>query len=219
MIQIHCDNCERLLELDDEQAGEKIACPYCGDINRVPAEGAGDAARAPKSAAAAPKGDRAAAAGFPPDSGPEQTVRKLRPALFRARPILFSVVLLVLIAGGVGVIYGLVQDRAWIWILGLLGAAAALLVISYWWLHTMSAALVVTNKRTIQKKGLLARSSSEVVHDNIRNIQIDQTFWERLWGVGSIGISSSGQDGIEVQMADLRAPDEIRKIIDLYRPL
>lgn len=31
--------------------------------------------------------DRAVAAGFPPDSGPEQRVLKVRPALFRAYPV------------------------------------------------------------------------------------------------------------------------------------
>ncbi len=219
MIRIHCDNCERLIELEDHQAGTKVACPDCGDINRVPTAPAGADRDAEPRRDRSSGADRAAAAGYPPDSGPEQTVRTLRPCLIRARPTMFSLVLLVLIAGVVGVIYGLAQDRTWIWVLGVLGALLALLVIAYWWLHTMSAALVVTNKRTIQKKGLLARSSSEVVHDNIRNIQIDQTFWERLWGVGSIGISSSGQDGIEVQMGHLKRPDEIRKIIDLYRPL
>jgi len=37
--------------------------------------------------------------------------------------------------------------------------------------------------------------------------------------VGSIGISSSGQDGIEIQLGDLKNPNDIRKTIDLYRPL
>ncbi|MEZ6243618.1 MAG: PH domain-containing protein [Phycisphaerales bacterium] len=216
MIRIHCDNCERLIEVPDEQAGEKIACPDCGDINRVP--GAAPDARRPGEAPAK-KQDRAAAAGYPPDSGPEKTVRTLRPSLFRARPITFSVTALLLVAAIIALATGLAQGRAWLWVMGALVALVALAFILYWWVKTLSAALVVTNKRTIQKRGLLARSTSEVVHDNIRNIQIDQTFWQRVWGVGSIGISSSGQDGIEVQMGDLKNPDEIRRIIDLYRPL
>lgn len=217
MIQIRCDNCERLIEVEDSEAGTKVACPNCGDINRVPLAGA-DAVGGPREGQS-PAPDRAAAAGYPPDSGPEQTVRTLRPCMFRARPLLFSANALVLLAGLVGVVWGLSQDKAWIWILGAVAGVVAVLVLSLWWIHTLSAALVVTNKRTIQKKGLLARSTSEVVHDNIRNVQIDQTFWQRIWGVGTIGISSSGQDGIEVQMGELKNPEEIRRIIDLYRPL
>ena len=219
MIKINCDNCERELELEDKDAGTKVACPHCGDINRVPTAGddAGqDQPRAPSRA----RTDRAAAAGLPPDDGPEVTVRTLRPCMVRARPLSFTGVALVMIAGLVGVVMGLTSEgKMWLAILGGVVALAGFGVLVVWWLKTMSAALVVTNKRTIMKKGLLSRSSSEVVHDNIRNIQIDQTFWQRVWGVGSIGISSSGQDGIEIQLGDLKGPNDIREIIDLYRPL
>jgi len=215
MITIICDNCERELELEDKAAGTKVACPHCGDINRVP-----DATPAAPAPAPAPAPDKATAAGLPADSGPEQTVRTLRPCMVRARPLSFIGVALGMIAGLVGVVMGLSQDgRLWLAILGGFIAVVGFGVLFVWWLKTMSAALVITNKRTIQKKGILARSSSEVVHDNIRNIQIDQTFWQRVWGVGSIGISSSGQDGIEIQLNDLKGPGEIRNVIDLYRPL
>lgn len=219
MIRIHCDNCERLIELPDDQAGEKIACPHCGDINRVPEPAPTRPRSGPAHARQGGASDRATAAGLPPDAGPEETVRTVRPSLFRARPLTFAVVAAVLVGGVVALAAGLASAQIWLWPLGALGALLALAVIVYWWILTLSAALVVTNKRTIQRRGLLARSTSEVMHDNIRNIQIDQTFWQRLWGVGSIGISSSGQDGIEVQMGDLKNPDEIRRIIDLYRPL
>ena len=36
MIDIECDNCEKTFEVSDDQAGGKVACPMCGDINRVP---------------------------------------------------------------------------------------------------------------------------------------------------------------------------------------
>lgn len=210
MITIHCDNCERELELENKTAGTKVACPHCGDINRVPEAAGAKPARA----------DKAAAAGLPPDHGPEATVRTLRPCMVRARPLSFTGVALVMIAGMVGVVMGLTSEgREWLAILGGIIGVVGTGVLVVWWLKTMSASLVVTNKRTIMKKGILARSSSEVVHDNIRNIQIDQTFWQRVWGVGSIGISSSGQDGIEIQLNDLKGPTDIRKVIDLYRPL
>jgi len=211
MITINCDNCERELELEDKTAGTKIACPHCGDINRVP-----ESTSTPSASAE----DKATAAGLPADHGPEETVRTLRPCMVRARPFSFTGVALVMIAGLVGVVMGLSTDgRTWLAILGGFIALIGFGVLFVWWLKTMSAALVVTNKRSILKRGILARSTSEVVHDNIRNIQIDQTFWQRVWGVGSIGISSSGQDGIEIQLNDLKGPTEIRKVIDLYRPL
>jgi hypothetical protein len=38
-------------------------------------------------------------------------------------------------------------------------------------------------------------------------------------GIGEIGISSSGQSTVEVDMRDIPDPDAIREIIDQYRPL
>ena len=36
MIEIECDNCERVFEVSPKQAGGKVPCPHCGDVNRVP---------------------------------------------------------------------------------------------------------------------------------------------------------------------------------------
>ncbi len=83
----------------------------------------------------------------------------------------------------------------------------------------LTYSLEVTNKRTVLRHGLLSRSSSEVLHDHVRNIEIDQTFMQRIMRVGKIGVSSSGQDGIEVQMDRIPNPRKIREIIDLYRPM
>jgi uncharacterized membrane protein YdbT with pleckstrin-like domain len=83
----------------------------------------------------------------------------------------------------------------------------------------LGAAFEVTTKRTVMHRGFFSRATSEVVHDNIRNIQVDQTFLQRVFGVGRIGISSSGQDGVEIQVNHLREPDKLREIIDLYRPI
>ena len=53
----------------------------------------------------------------------------------------------------------------------------------------------------------------------MRNIQIEQGFWNRVFNVGTIGISSSGQDGIEILIANIPKPDEVKKVIDHYRPM
>jgi hypothetical protein len=88
-----------------------------------------------------------------------------------------------------------------------------------WKIKTLGAALEITNKRTVERRGLFSKATSEVVHDNIRNVQVDQTFWQRVWKVGALGLSSSGQDGIEIHMQHVPKPEEVRRIIDLYRPL
>ncbi len=243
MIVKNCDNCDRVLEVPEDQAGTKLRCPDCGDINLIPVLGAAGGARAaptdrpaPATAAAAPSGpapasgagseaasgapDRAVAAGYPPDSGPEQPVLLVRPAMFRARPLSFTAGMLGLIAAIVGGFYfGFSQERQWIMWPCIVVAVALAVVFIVWKIHTMSAALEVTNKRTVERRGLFSRATSEVLHDSIRNVTVRQTFWERVWGVGEIGIASSGHEGVEVKMKRLAHPNRVREIIDLYRPL
>lgn len=187
MISKRCDNCEVLIEVDDESAGQKVACPECGDINRIPA--------APVAAAAKERasGDRATAAGLPPDSGPEKRVAVFRPAMLRARPITFFGVSLAMLAGVVGVIYfGVVNPHQAAMIASLLVVLAGVGVMVVWKIKTLAEGLEITNKRSIARRGLLSKATSEVLHDNIRNIQITQTMWQRVWGVGKMGISSAG---------------------------
>ena len=167
--------------------------------------------------------DRAEQAGYPPDYGPEQHVLTVRPSMLRARPLAFFGLALVGLAGCAAVIYGFAAaegTQRWLWAIPggvfLLIVAVAFFV---WWLETLSASLKITNKRTIEHKGLLSRRTSEVLHDNIRNVTVSQTFWQRLWDTGEIGISSAGTEGVEIQMKSLRSPDKLLKILDLYRPL
>lgn len=169
MIRKKCDNCERVLEFQETQAGQKVPCPHCGDMNFVPTP------------------DRAAAEGLPPDAGPEQEVMVVRPSMFRAHPFLAVVTL------GLGILP--------------------------LWLKYLGERIHVTNKRTILRKGLLSKSTTEVLHDHVRNIQVSQSFWNRMFDVGTLGISSSGQEGIEIVARHIPHPDEVKRTIDLYRPL
>jgi hypothetical protein len=229
MILKNCDNCDRLLEVPEDQAGTKVRCPDCGDMNVIPAiapvvavtAGAGGPERGPGSASAA-EPDRAAAAGYPPDSGPEQNVLRVRPAWFRSRPILFSVVALALLGSLVGAVYfGTMAEPKQQWgmwpFLVLAVVMAGVLV--FWWIQTLSAALEVTNKRTVERRGLLSRATSEVLHDSIRNVTIRQSFWDRVWRVGELGIASAGHEGIEIHIKRIPHPDHVREVIDLYRSL
>lgn len=214
MISKRCDNCEVLIEVDDDSAGQKVACPECGDINRIPAAPVAGVVKERAS------GDRATAAGLPPDSGPEERVAVFRPAMLRARPLTFFGVSLAMLAGIAGVVnFGLINTHQLGMIASLVVVLAGVGVMVVWKIKTLAEGLEITNKRSIARRGLLSKATSEVLHDNIRNIQITQTMWQRVWGVGKMGISSAGQDGLEIDIKNLPRPDKIREMIDLYRPL
>ena len=217
MIQFNCDNCEMLIELDDDQAGTKHECLSCGDINRVP--GSPESETASVIASGAPV-DRATKAGYPADFGPESQVLKVRRCWIRSRAIRFSMTALVLIASVVGVLWTQLGDRSVFWyalFIPLIVSGVGL--VGWWWVDRFTAAFEITTKRTIMHRGFFSKSSSEVLHDNIRNIQIDQSFLQRVTNVGRVGISSSGQDGVEIQVNHLPSPKKLQEIIDLYRPI
>ncbi|MHA7813037.1 MAG: PH domain-containing protein [Phycisphaerales bacterium] len=221
MIKFNCDRCDMEIELDDQFAGTKHECLNCGDINRVPIpEGSTATVEDPDPAVDSKKVDRAAKAGFPPDFGPEARVIKVRRCWFRSRVIRFTLVSLIALASLIGLIWVPVADKA-VWWYALFGPALVLCVgiLTWWWIDRLSASLEITTKRTIMHRGFFSKSSSEVVHDNIRNIQINQSFLQRVMSVGRIGISSSGQDGVELQVNHLKDPGYLREVIDLYRPL
>ncbi|MCW5767669.1 MAG: PH domain-containing protein [Phycisphaeraceae bacterium] len=217
MITVTCDKCERLLSVEDSLAGSKIACPHCGDINVIPKRPS-----APDSRETAPRPsvDRAAAAGYPPDSGPEQRVRLIRPAVIRAHPVAIVGLWTLVLAGLVGAIYlGLVKGSTTWLVASLVACLGALGALGVWKVLSLSETMEITTKRSVLRRGLLSKATTEVVHDDIRNLQISQTFLQRVLKVGTIGISSAGQDAVEIVMRDAPNPQEIRKIIDLYRPL
>lgn len=169
--------------------------------------------------------DRAAAAGLPSEFGPEVRVLKLRPAMFRARPFSFIGLVLVMTAAGILALYAAFRseplwpaDGFWL-VVCLLVFVAAAITMFVWYLFKLSASLEITTKRTTESHGLFSRATSEVLHDNIRNIAVKQSFIDRVFNVGKVEISSSGQSGVEITMKDVKDPHGVREKIDKYREL
>ncbi|EGF24055.1 PH domain-containing protein [Rhodopirellula baltica] len=159
----------------------------------------------------------------------ERTLVEVHPVVFRARPIasiLFFVVglaaaaLIILSVTGMslaGYSFGETMVLGPASIVVWLGAAVLLVIsgmVGYWTLLSRFTTLTVTDDRTIYREGIVSRDTSEVQHDDVRNIQLDQTFMQRLLNVGGVGISSSGQDDLEVVAKGLPHP---KQIIDLIR--
>jgi uncharacterized membrane protein YdbT with pleckstrin-like domain len=123
----------------------------------------------------------------------EQILYESHPAMFRSHPIAF-ILCLVLCAVGVG-----------------------LVIFLFWALGCAATTLTVTDKRVILRKGLLSKYVNEVMNSDVRNIQVSQTFLQRLFGVGTIGISTAAQSGIEIEVVGIPHPDQVREIIDAHR--
>jgi len=220
MITIVCDNCERTFEVADEDAGGKVKCPMCGDVNRVPAAAATTAAGESGEPRPGPKSD-AWGGHLPSDEGPEQPICDIRPAMFRAHPFR-ALLIAVLFLGGLALSWFAGSREAHailVWAALAPSLLAVIWAVSWWISAHMWIKLSISNKRTVQHEGIVTRRTSEVLHDHVRNVEIEQGFIQRILGTGSIGISSAGQDDIEIQVKDIPNPYKVKELIDLYREM
>ena len=211
MITLECDNCEQNFDVDDNLAGEKTACPACGDINRVPAIPQTERDTKPVPVEIA-EGNSLAE---------ERELELVRPAMFRAHPFKGLLVFGLAIGGIVLTLLALFSVvLAWLMWVGAIMAIIGILWWVKWWVHThLWIKVVVSNKRTVKHEGIIRRHSTEVLHDHVRSVDIQQNFLQRIFKVGYIGIDSAGQDGIEIEIADIPGPHRVKEIIDRHRKM
>lgn len=124
------------------------------------------------------------------DAGENEVVKYCKsPAMFRNSPILFllACVLVPFIIGAV-------------WLL-------------IWWLTCKNTLLTVTDKRVQVKTGLLSKNTNDIWLKDVRNVVVNQTLFQRIFNVGKIDISTSGQSGFEVVVNGMVGPQEVAAMI------
>ena len=111
------------------------------------------------------------------------------------------------------------RNRPWVFILCLILSLVGigLIIFLIWWIRTKGTELTVTDERVSLRKGILSKFTNDVYLTDIRNVQIYQSFWQRIFGVGSVAISSAGNDGVEIEVKGIPNPDKIKEIIDTHR--
>jgi uncharacterized membrane protein YdbT with pleckstrin-like domain len=146
-----------------------------------------------------------------PAKGPEEVICKLRPSMWRNQPFTFLLyVVLVLspaITAIVANIYGL--NAKTLAMIAAIPCAFACLMLLGWKMRCRSTELTITTRRSILRNGIFSRYTTEVRHCDVRNIQVSQSFWQRLCGVGRICISSEMEDDHDILVDGLPHPDHI----------
>ncbi|HMP78508.1 MAG TPA: PH domain-containing protein [Pirellulaceae bacterium] len=128
-----------------------------------------------------------------PNTSAEITRYDESPSMFRNQPILFvACVLLCLVLIGIPILF-------------------------FWWFNCKGTRLTITNKRVTLRRGIFSKDISEVRHADIKHFQITQTFFQRIFDVGSVAISSAGQAGVEIFVSGVPRPNDIRAIVNSHR--
>ena len=157
----------------------------------------------------------------------EEKVYVTHPAAFRNRPgktllaglaILLGVLCL-LGAVGVGLGLGLVEQVSAVAGATVLASVGGVLILGgliamgVWLLKSRFETLTVTGQRTTFRYGIISRDTTEIQHEDIRNLQVDQSGFDRLMGVGDLFLSSSGQDGLEIRAFGIPKPEHVADVV------
>ncbi len=76
----------------------------------------------------------------------------------------------------------------------------------YSWAYTI-------NGETIEsREGLIARKVKSIRIQDLRNINVNQSLWQRILGVGDVEFSSAGGSGIEVSFRGVSDPLQVKSL-------
>jgi uncharacterized membrane protein YdbT with pleckstrin-like domain len=92
-----------------------------------------------------------------------------------------------------------------------------IIVLLLWWLACLGTKLTVTDRRTILRTGILSKNTDELQHGHVRHIQVSQSIFQRIFGVGRVGLSSADQGGIEIDVSGIPDPQSVRTIVNQHQ--
>lgn len=106
------------------------------------------------------------------------------PAMFRAHPFLFMLLLL---------------------------SVVGILAIAVWWVVHKGERLALSEREVLLERGLLSKQRTEIALTSIRSVRITQSLGQRIFGVGHVELFSAG-DIAEIAIKNMPRPERIRAI-------
>lgn len=193
LLAYRCPHCGKVMEVEPTNGNRILTCPnpdcqkpFQLDVPRaepaptliLPEQAREETAEAP----AVPPVAQVA-----PLAEPE--LRAVRPTMFRRFPLRFLLLTIFVVGGLAAVVYGVMTGWTLVTIsggaFGLYGAVRLL----FWWLRMRNTVLTVTTRRCTLRTGLFAGQTVEVIHGDVHDAQVVQSWRDRLFGVGDIVIS------------------------------
>jgi uncharacterized membrane protein YdbT with pleckstrin-like domain len=153
----------------------------------------------------------------------EQKLYDSAPSMFRNRPFLYIFSWLAAIGGVIGLVYALINqgtsDSFWfaLSIIAIIVGFIGFMILFVWWLEVINTRLTVTNERVTLRRGILSKNIREVFLSDIRSVQINQRFLQRIMGTGHIEVASAGSSDAEILIDGIPQAYSVKKIIDEHR--
>ncbi len=119
-----------------------------------------------------------------------------------------SVLVLAVVVLVVGI---LIDQTTWF------GLAAAIILavgLAKGYVERIATLYTVTDRRIIIRKGILSRKERAAHIDRVQNVNLSQTFLDRLFGVGTLDFDTAGTEDSDFKFLGIADPDELRTRID-----
>lgn len=94
----------------------------------------------------------------------------------------------------------------------LIAVGIGLIILLVWYLRTKAARLCITEHEILFEQGLLSKERSEISMHSVRTVRVRQSFFNRIFGVGTIEIFTAG-DNPEIVVSGLPDPNRVRELI------
>ena len=114
-----------------------------------------------------------------------------------------------LVACGVFVLFASQVDFRF----GLGSIAVAVLIITRAALHRHYTSWSLTSDRLIERKGFLKSHRREMELADVRSIEIDRSFSQRLAGLGHVTIASAASADFMITLADVPNPERVAEML------
>jgi membrane protein YdbS with pleckstrin-like domain len=95
--------------------------------------------------------------------------------------------------------------------LGLIAAAVLTLTLSM--LHRRYTSWSLTSDRLIERRGLLASHRREMELADVRSIEVNRSFSQRLLGIGNVMIASAASGDFMIRLGDVPDPERVAEML------
>lgn len=94
----------------------------------------------------------------------------------------------------------------------LIPVAIGIIILLYWYLKCKSTKVEVVGNDLILETGLLSKNRTELNIPAVRTINVYQSFFNRIFGVGKVSVYTAG-DKPEIEVAGLPDPHRLRELV------
>jgi membrane protein YdbS with pleckstrin-like domain len=91
--------------------------------------------------------------------------------------------------------------------------AGAILIIALAALHRRYTSWSLTSDRLIERRGLLASHRREMELADVRSIEVDRSFPQRLLGIGNVMIASAASIDFMIKLQDVPDPERVAEML------